>query len=220
MHEPSAPRQPVFGDVPRVVITLAAAIVAVSAVIELGPMSVADPLISACAVWLGAEAAPYPQPLGPLAPYALHVFAHGGWLHLALNMAALLAFGSASARRLRSPLRFLAFFFACSIAGALVETLLPPRDTVMLGASSGVFGLIAGATYAHWARGGPLPSLGSRPMLVGLAPWVGINILFALIGGGVFGLPGIAWAAHLGGLAAGAVLFPFLDPSQDGPRAA
>jgi membrane associated rhomboid family serine protease len=48
-------------------------------------------------------------------------------------------------------------------------------------------------------------------MLIGLAPWVALNLLTAALGGAALGGASIAWAAHLGGLAAGAALFPLFD---------
>jgi membrane associated rhomboid family serine protease len=207
-----APRQPIFGDIPLSVLGLAGAIFAVSALVMVGPRDLAIAILWTCALQIDRPAVEASQPLSPYAPYALHVFVHGGWMHVALNLAGLLAFGAATARRLSSPLLFLVFFFLCSISGAIAEAAAPhDGPTTMLGASSGVFGLVAGATYARIARSGPLPSLLSRAMLVGLAPWAGINLLLALGGGLVLGGAGIAWVAHLGGLAAGALLFPLFD---------
>jgi membrane associated rhomboid family serine protease len=207
-------REPFFGDVPVVVPALAGLIFVSSALMLVAPAAISNWIFSTFALWVGGDP-PFPidQRLGPYAPYALHVLVHGGWAHLLLNLAGLAAFGAATARRLASPWLFLAFFFLCSIAGAITEALLPRGDpTAVLGASSGVFGLVAGATYARYAQGGSLPSLFSRTMIVGLAPWVAINGVVALVGD--FGLTGggsIAWAAHYGGLAAGAALFPVMD---------
>jgi membrane associated rhomboid family serine protease len=205
------PREPFFGDVPPEVVLVGAAILLVSAAALLGPPVVSNLIFLTCAVELGEGGLRAEQPLGPIAPYVLHVFIHGGWGHLALNLAGLAAFGAACARRLGAPWAFLAFFALCSIGGALTEAALPREGpTTMLGASSGVFGLIAGATYVRASRRGALASLMSRPMLVGLAPWVVLNLLTALIGGRAFGGQ-IAWAAHLGGLAFGALSFPVFD---------
>jgi membrane associated rhomboid family serine protease len=216
IREPS-PRAPFFGDVPAEVIALIAVIAAVSAAILVGPPRLALWLQGACAVWLGEGRAPYPRPLGPLPPIVLHMFAHASWLHLIVNGLAILAFGTATARRLHAPVLFVGFFLICGVAGALVELALPPAPTSMLGASTGAFGLVAGATYLIRARGGVLPPLLSKDMAIGLAPWVALNAAFALFGGW-FGGVQIAWAAHLGGLAAGAVLFPVLDRIADGPH--
>lgn len=218
MYEPSPPlaRPPVFNNVPGEVIALCAAIAAVSALILLAPRALSDTLFTATAVFAGPGAAETPQPLGKLAPYALHVFAHGSWAHLGLNLAALLAFGAAVARRLQAPWRFFALFFAAAIAGALVEAAaFPERATTLVGASGGVFGLIGatawfmGSGFRAAPRGAgyaPLAAVAAR-----LAPWAIINVVVGLAGGDFLGLGHIAWVAHLGGLAAGAALFPVLD---------
>ena len=203
-------RAPFFGDVPRDVLGLLVVICAVSIAILIGPIGVQSWLLRACSVWIGSRAAPFDQPLGPLAPYVLHVFAHGGWFHLLANAAGILAFGSAVARRFRSPVVFVAFFFVCALAGAVAEALFQPAETTMLGASSGAFGLIAGATYLIRARGGPPVRLLSRDMAVGLAPWVAVNVVFGVFGMSFAGAQ-VAWIAHLGGLFAGALLFPLFD---------
>ncbi len=210
---PEAPvrtREPILGDVPPEVVGLALVILVVSAAALAGPRDLAFAIYQACVLVVG-DPSPPSQPLTPYAPYALHVLVHGGWAHLLLNLAGLAAFGTGVARRLRSPALFILFFVLCSVGGAIAEALLPRAGPAsVIGASSGVFGLIAGATYARIARFGPLPALTSRALLAGLAPWVVINLFMPFVGP-AFGGAGIAWAAHLGGLAAGALLFPVFD---------
>ena len=70
-----------------------------------------------------------------------------------------------------------------------------------LGASGGVSALFA--TMA-WAMGGP------KQLLKFGFGWLVINILMIFGGGLLTGGGGIAWAAHLAGFVAGAVLAPFL----------
>ena len=71
----------------------------------------------------------------------------------------------------------------------------------MGGASTGVSGLLAAA---GWVMGG------YRGMLRLALPWIGLNLVFGLVGLG-FPIP-IGWMAHIGGTIAGAVLFPVLQP--------
>jgi membrane associated rhomboid family serine protease len=202
-------REPILGDIPAEVAGLGALIVIVSAAALAGPRDIAYAIYSACTLMLGSPSPP-PQPLGPYAPYLLDALVHGGWAHLGLNMAGLAAFGTGAARRLRSPTLFVLLFALCCIAGSLAEAVLPrTQPTSVIGASAGVFGLVAAATYARFGPG-PLPSLFSPAMLQGLAPWVALNLLIP-VGGSLIGGVGIAWAAHLGGLAAGALLFPAFD---------
>jgi membrane associated rhomboid family serine protease len=203
-------REPILGDIPSEVVGLGLVILIVSAAALVGPPSVAYAIYQSCVLIVG-DPNPSPQPLTPYAPYVLYMLVHGGWGHLLLNLAGVAAFGAGTARRLRSPALFILFFLLCSVAGAIAESLLPRSGpTSVVGASSGVFGLVAGATYARLARFGPLPPITSPALLTSLLPWILLNLALPFVGG-AFGGAGIAWAAHLGGLAAGTLLFPMFD---------
>ena len=121
-----------------------------------------------------------------------------------LNMAALVSFGPiialAMGRGLQPALLFLIFFFACAIGGAVAQILwfsISNTDGLAIGASSAISGLLPAVGYI---RGGRKTAWSIS------VPWIVINIVLAFVGG--FGPIGIAWAAHLGGLAAG-FSFPF-----------
>jgi membrane associated rhomboid family serine protease len=60
----------------------------------------------------------------------------------------------------------------------------------------------------------PLSSaLRDSRIVVFLATWFGLNLLFGLIGVGSAGADqSIAWQAHIGGFLAGLLLFPLFDP--------
>jgi len=208
----SGARQPLFNDVPPEVLVLGAAITLISVLILIGPVSLSNALFSATAVLTGPGSEQVKQPLGRIAPYALHVFAHAGWAHLVLNLAALAAFGTGVARRLASPALFLGLFFICAVAGAATEVLVfPDRRATLVGASTGIFGLIGAAIYLMRGRGGQLAPLFSRAFAAGLAPWVLINVVIGLVGGAALGVGQIAWVSHLGGLFAGVAVFPAFD---------
>ncbi len=207
-------REPFFGNVPAIVTGLCALIMAVSVIVLVGPQPLSDWIMAAAAVQVGPVQ--MPRLLGPYWPFVLHVLVHGGWLHLGMNMLGLLAFGAPVARWLqvlhglrRGALDFLVIFLLSAIAGALTETLViilsGAPGAVLVGASGGLMGLIGVLVRLNYGqRLAPLPLL-SRPVLIAMAPWVGLNLLI-----GIFGAPGvsapIAWPAHLGGLFAGALL--------------
>ena len=152
--------------------------------------------------------------LGAYLPYGLHVFLHGGIFHLVLNMSALIMFGPPVARALGTSLRgnvlFLAFFFVCAIGGGIAQMVVfvwQNEYGAAIGASSALSGLLPamGWLEARW-----------RGALRMAMPWLLINIGLA-VGEVLIQLP-IAWAAHIGGLAAG-FLFPvFLAASRILPR--
>ncbi|WP_421791221.1 rhomboid family intramembrane serine protease [Hyphobacterium sp.] len=193
-------RQPIFNNVPPVPLALAVSFVAVFAIGALVPdLNRQFFQIGAVVPALGLQ---HPSPLGPWSPYIFHVFLHGGIMHLVFNSMAMLTFGAGAFRpfggRLPGISGFLLFFLVCSIAGAGFQVLVAPDSmTPMIGASTGVSGLLAAA---GWAEGG------YRGMLRYAVPWAGFNILLFLLGP-LFPIP-ISWAGHLGGLIAGALLFP------------
>jgi membrane associated rhomboid family serine protease len=129
-------------------------------------------------------------------------FLHADWTHLAVNMTALLAFGSGLERVLRKAW-YLVVYFGGGIAGALFEavTSSTPGQEVLLGASASISALF-GALIIMMG----LNRLGQRPISLALMI---VLVLGPMIVMGVFnigsnGLP-IAWRAHVGGFAVGLI---------------
>lgn len=130
-------------------------------------------------------------------------FLHGDLLHLVINMAFLLAFGTAIERRL-GRVRFLGLYFICMLAGAgasLGLFFITLEQTFMVGASGAISGLFGAVLRMTMARA-----------YVAIAVFVGLNAII-----GYTGLPSmgevraIAWEAHIGGLLAGFLLMPLFD---------
>ena len=166
--------------------------------------------------------------------FVTYAFIHGSWMHLAVNCVWLLPFGSALARRFGG-LRFLAFFTATAVAGALAHLVTHPSGVQpVIGASGAISGFMAASTRFAFQRGGPLSFFGARDdeayrvpaaplsvalrdrrIVIFLGAWFGLNILFGL---GTLAVPGmdaeqeVAWQAHIGGFLAGLLLFPLFDP--------
>jgi membrane associated rhomboid family serine protease len=177
---------------------------------------------------LGADAGMYPggQAAG-LTQFVTHALAHADFVHLAVNSAWFLAFGTPVARRLGT-VRFLAFFALCGIGGALLFLLL--NGAPMLGASGAVSGLMAAAfrfLFVPMSEGDaealagethqpPLLSVGEtlsdRRILVAIAAWGILNVLVALAAPYLFEGWSIAWEAHLGGFLTGLLTFGLFDP--------
>ena len=133
-------------------------------------------------------------------------FLHAGLFHIAGNMILLFFLG-----RILEPgigtARFLAIYFVSLFAGSLGALLLTP-DSLSIGASGAVFGVLA-ATFVI-ARGRGVDALAST---------VGILIVLNLAIS--FGVRGISLGAHLGGLAAGllcALLILAGERGHLGPR--
>jgi len=163
---------------------------------------------------------------------------HGSWMHFGVNAVWLLAFGSPVARRFGTA-RFLAFFAVTAAAGAGMHLLTNAGSQApMIGASASISGAMAAAMRFAFQRGGPLgfmrggdddsyrvpalPLIGvfsDARVLMFLAVWFGINLLFGL---GSLPFAGenesVAWQAHIGGFLAGLILFSWFDPKPNVPR--
>ncbi|MCH8490078.1 MAG: rhomboid family intramembrane serine protease [Oceanicaulis sp.] len=202
-----APRQPMFTGLPPVIAVLLAVMFGAHALewwsVNQGDGGFHRWLVDTAAVRTGETAARFGSgPLGGFAPYVAHVFLHFGWVHLALNAGALLAFGAAAARPFGTGVAgsagFLAFFFACAIAGAGLHVLVHMNEaSLMAGSSTAVMGLLAAAGWAQGGRQGMLrlavPLLGLHVVMILADPWLNLPI---------------AWTGHVGGLLVGMIAYP------------
>lgn len=116
-------------------------------------------------------------------------FIHAGVGHIAFNMLALWWLGGALERYIGTG-RMLVVYFAAILWGSAGALILSP-DSFTVGASGGVFGLMAALLVIERQRGVAL--LGSS---------IGVVLLLNL--GITFFIPGISVGGHLGGLAGGA----------------
>lgn len=143
-------------------------------------------------------------------------FLHGDFLHLAINMIWLAAFGSPLANRIGN-WRFVGFWlFSAAIAVGAHYLVRMDEAVPVIGASGVVSGMMAAAARFAFlvdrssrraAFSGPMLALGEmvrhRMAIVFLAVWMAVN----LVAGLGWLLPGeavsIAWEAHIGGFLAG-----------------
>lgn len=116
-------------------------------------------------------------------------FLHANLIHLGFNMYLLWILGGAL-ERYAGPWRMLAIYFS-AILWASAGALLMEPDALTVGASGGVFGLMAAVYLLERQRGVAL--LGST---VGVLLLVNLVITFAI--------PGISIGGHIGGLLGGA----------------
>ncbi len=171
----------------------------------------------------------------PGAPWAAqtsfltHMLVHGDWFHLAANCAWLLAFGGALAARVGG-YRFFAFTIFCGLAAIMFFWVLNLGARIpVIGASGAVSGMMAGVfrfffsamqdggfgqlrdAPASVRRMGVVEALTNPQVLVAIAAFLGINLIFGLGGSELSGGNGIAWEAHVGGFGAGFLMFGFFD---------
>jgi membrane associated rhomboid family serine protease len=219
-------------NVPRVVTGVAALLAAVQAIKSLLPDEAKITLILALAFiparYSGAALELPGGYLTAVTSFVTYMMVHGGWVHLAVNLLWMLAFGSAVARRM-SGLAFLAFSVLCGIAGAFTHLLFHFGDmTPVIGASAATSGQMAGALRFFFNAkpqagqrapdfaGAPLMSLHQtltdKRMLFVLALWIALNAYFGISAVQIGGEEGnIAWEAHIGGFLCGLLIFGAFD---------
>jgi len=139
---------------------------------------------------------------------ATYAFAHGGFLHLGGNLLFLWVFGD-NVEDAMGHWRFLVFYLACAVGGALVYGALTPPETGLIGASGAVSGVMAAYLLLHPHARILILALAKFPVLVP-ASWVvglqiAVNVVMIATGSGV----DVAWWAHIGGFLTGfALLIP------------
>ncbi len=117
-------------------------------------------------------------------------FLHAGLIHLALNMYVLYVAGTLIEPGIGTP-RFVALYFVALLAGSFGALLLDP-NTVTVGASGAIFGLMAAVIVI--ARGRGMDDIASQ---FGL--FVVLNLVIT------FSIPRISIGGHIGGLVGGGI---------------
>jgi len=142
------------------------------------------------------------------------MFMHGGWMHIIGNMWFLFVFGD-NVEDAMGRARYLLFYVACGLAAAAAQVLASPASAVPMVGASGAIGGVMGAyavMYPH-ARIDVLFIFGFfvRVIPISAVMMLGYWFLIQLVSGSVSRLDaGVAFWAHVGGFAAGALLaLPF-----------
>jgi membrane associated rhomboid family serine protease len=140
------------------------------------------------------------------------MFMHGGWLHLIGNMWFLWVFGN-NVEDSMGRVRYLVFYLLCGLAAAATQTLLNPSSAIPMVGASGAISGVMGAYVLLYPRVRVhmlviLVIFITRiqvPAYVMLGYWFLLQLL-----GGAAALGqesgGVAFAAHVGGFVAGALL--------------
>ena len=146
------------------------------------------------------------------------MFMHGGWFHLIGNMWFLWIFGN-NVEDAMGHLRFVVFYLLCGLAAAGLQIAANPESAVPMVGASGAIGGVMGAYVLLYPRvhvhllvffGFYITTI-AVPAALMLGYWFLVQFLSGLgtdaRGGGV------AFWAHVGGFAAGAILIAlFRDP--------
>src|SRR5437899_2609537 len=114
-------------------------------------------------------------------------FLHASLIHIGFNMLALLWFGDPVERYLGHA-RFLLLYIVSGLAGSAGALIANP-NSVTVGASGAIFGMLGAMLIIEWQATG---SLAGNALTL-----IAINLAFS------FAVPNISYGGHLGGLAGG-----------------
>lgn len=117
-------------------------------------------------------------------------FLHGSFLHIAFNMYVLFFLGP-TLERILGHTRFLILYLLAALGGSVASYWFSEIDTVSVGASGAIFGLM-GALIVAGRR--------LRYDITQVVILLGINVVIGFIS------PSVDWRAHFGGLVAGAIV--------------
>lgn len=142
-----------------------------------------------------------------------YMFFHGDILHLAGNMLFLWVFGD-NVEDAFGHFRFLIFYLACGVAGGLAHALMMPNSELpLIGASGAVAGVIAAYLMLHPRVRIWVLVMRFIPIRISAAFALGAWVVTQLVMAVLPQVGPVAWWAHVGGLAAGAVLVIFMRRS-------
>ena len=159
--------------------------------------------------------------------YITYAFLHADILHLGGNMLFLWVFGD-NVEDALGHFKYLLFYLLSAAAGAWFHGfVVPASDSPLIGASGAVAGIVAAYLILHprvkvWVLAfGRIPL--RIPAFIPLLLWVGLQ--FVMFAGDRENQ--VSWAAHIGGMAAGAILViilrrrgvPLFDSNIETPRA-
>jgi membrane associated rhomboid family serine protease len=135
-----------------------------------------------------------------------YAFFHGGWMHLLGNMLFLWVFGDNIEDAL-GHIKYLFFYLLCAAGGGYSHAFFyPTSDAPLIGASGAVAGVVAAYLMLHPRVKVWVLALGRIPIRLS-AMWVlGAWVLMQFYNVFAATESEVAWIAHIGGLASGAVL--------------
>ena len=148
-----------------------------------------------------------------VAPLFTSIFLHGGWLHLIGNMWFLWVFGDNVEDEL-GHFPYLVFYIACGVIASLAHIFSGPSSTVPTVGASGAIAGVMGAYLIRFPMARVVTLIPfflffttvEIPAFVMLLYWLAIQLLSGTMTLGEASTGGVAWWAHVGGFAAGALL--------------
>jgi rhomboid protease GluP len=124
-----------------------------------------------------------------------YAFLHGGIIHILFNSLALIQVGRL-AEEVYGGAKYFCLYIVSAITGGLM---IAVSDSVAVGASGAIFGLIGAMAVYGFKRGDTY----GRALKTDMVQWLIYGVIISF-------LPGISFAGHLGGLIGGAAMAWFL----------
>ncbi len=154
-------------------------------------------------------------------PVLSSMFLHGGWSHIIGNMWYLWIFGDNVEDRLGHA-GFLVFYLACGVVAALLHYLTAPLAEVPMVGASGAIAAVLGAYIVTFPRARvftllpffPFIQVVALPAFFVLGLWFLFQFVLGLGALGSTGGGGIAFWAHIGGFAAGAIVMKVVSVAR------
>jgi membrane associated rhomboid family serine protease len=160
-------------------------------------------------------------------PIFTSMFLHGGWLHIIGNMWFLWIFGDNVEDRV-GHVKFIFFYILCGVIAGLTHAFFSPQSGIPTVGASGAIAGVMGAYIVLYPRAKIWTLIPifffvqfiEIPAFVFLGLWILIQFFVGAFSMGMGSLSGgVAWWAHVGGFAAGALLvFIFRKRERNLPR--
>ena len=144
------------------------------------------------------------------------MFMHGGWLHFISNMWILVIFGDNVEDRM-GPIKYLGFYLLGGLAAGLLQFAVHPTSTIpTLGASGAIAGVMGAyiLLFPHARIDTLIPLIifyrrVNVPAWIFLGFWFITQLFSGVMALGQVAVGGVAWWAHIGGFAFGALGYRF-----------
>ncbi len=146
-------------------------------------------------------------------PFLTSAFLHGGWMHFLGNMLYLWIFGDNVEDRMGHS-AYAGFYLAGAGFAGFAQALANPGSTVPMVGASGAIAAVMGAYFVLFPRArivslvifGFWVDVIAIPAVTYLAIWFGMQLLSGAFALAAAASGGVAWWAHAGGFAFGAVV--------------
>ena len=164
-----------------------------------------------------AEVGRNPLTLSLIIPFFTSMFLHGGLMHLIGNMWSLWLFGDNLEDRMGPP-RFVAFYLICGLIAGTTHYLVNPNSTTPVIGASGAIAGVMGAYFLMFRNAQVLTYVPPififpLPAWIFFGVWALTQIWYVLSGSGAT----VAFWAHIGGFAAGMILYRYFIREQQLP---